>query len=227
MKRMMINVVNNSTREWRKEINDKTTAVTQKFQKLYNLEIRNKKGNEFWNNECDAFKHAYMQAYITIYNNYTVAEFAGNYHEYEGRNSKQPSEEEYMDKHNNNVGREIGQTLKNEIKDIEKRYKSEEIDNMIGVRIIEKMQNGEMITNPDGSHVYKGKTVNSAKVKEYRGGDLSKMAEKSYSEKFSDKIREKANNQTKYIINSKSKIKKQSSENGKWVTINGNHVLIN
>ena len=35
---------------------------------------RDKKGNEYWDNECDAFKHAYMQAYMTTVYNDKMAE---------------------------------------------------------------------------------------------------------------------------------------------------------
>lgn len=212
--------------EKREYINKRTLEVTGRFQKHYNLEIRDKKGNEYWNNECDAFKHAYMQAYMTTIYGEFIAKKAGDYHEYEGRENNQDICEEYMDKHNNKIGREIGDKVKKEYGDSWKTLSEEQKDNIIGVRIIERMQNGELITNPNGSQVYKGKTVDSAKVKGYKGGDLSKMVEKSYSEKFSDKIRDNYKNKKNYVINSKSSNNTQITGNEHWVTINGKHVLI-
>jgi len=224
---IVIDTINYFTRSDREYINKRTLEVTGRFQKYYNLEIRDKKGNEYWNNECDAFKHAYMQAYMTINYSKFKAEQAGNYHEYEGRKNNQDIREEYMDLHNNKIGREIGDKVKKEYGDSWKTLSEEQKDNIIGVRIIERMQNGELITNPNGSQVYKGKTVDSAKVKGYKGGDLSKMVEKSYSEKFSDKIRENyKNKKSNYIINFKAGNSTQSTGNGHWVTINGKHVLI-
>lgn len=213
--------------EKREYINKRTLEVTGRFQKYYNLEIRDKKGNEYWNNECDAFKHAYMQAYMTTVYNENIANMAGLSHEIEGKISHQPKNEEKMDLHNNKIGREIGDNVKKEYGDSWKTLSEEQKDNIIGVRIIERMQNGELITHPNGSQVYKGKTVDSAKVKGYKGGDLSKMVEKSNSEKFSDKIRENyKNKKNNYVINSKSSNNTQITGNEHWVTINGKHVLI-
>ena len=224
---IVIDTINYFTRSDREYINKRTLEVTGRFQKNYNLETRDKKGNEYWNNESDAFKHAYMQAYMTINYSKFKAEQAGNYHEYEGRKNNQDIREEYMDKHNNKIGREIGDNVKKEYGDSWKTLSEEQKDNIIGVRIIERMQNGELITHPNGSQVYKGKTVDSAKVKGYKGGDLSKMVEKSYSEKFSDKIRKNyKNKKNNYVINSKSSNNTQITGNEHWVTINGKHVLI-
>ena len=105
IKKQIINTVNHYTKEDRKYINDRTLKVTDKFQKKFNLEKRDKKGNEYWNNECDAFKHAYMQAYMTISQNKYFAWGAGTYHEMEGRTYNQPAGEEKMDTHNNKIGR--------------------------------------------------------------------------------------------------------------------------
>jgi len=162
----------------------------------------------------------------TVYND-KIAEVAGILHEKEGRKNNQDIREEYMDLHNNKIGREIGNSIKREYENSWKILSETQKDNIIGVRIIERMQNGELITHPNGSQVYKGKTVDSAKVKGYKGGDLSKMVEKSYSEKFSDKIRENyKNKKSNYIINFKAGNSTQSTGNGHWVTINGKHVLI-
>lgn len=55
---------------------------TAKFQEKYGFEIGS--NGSTWNNESDAFRHAYMQAYLTLrYSDFT-AELLGNYHEWDG-----------------------------------------------------------------------------------------------------------------------------------------------
>ena len=221
-------MVNENTNEYRKYVNDKTIEVTDKFQKKFNLEKRDKKGNEYWNNESDAFKHAYMQAYLTINNGIFYAWGAGTYHEQEVRIFNQPIEEEKMDTHNNKIGRDIGEKIKKEFGSKWNNLSEEMKDNIIGVRIIERMQNGELITNPDGRRSYNGKKVNSKSVQKYIDKKILNKAEKSYSKNFSDEIREKykqmVQSRNRILANRKNSNISNSGEH--WVTINGNHILI-
>ena len=191
-------------------------------------EKRYKKGNEYWDNECDAFKHAYMQAYMTISQNKFYAWGAGAYHEFEGRTYNQSAEEERMDTHNNRIGRDIGESIKKEFGSKWNNLSEEMKDNIIGVRIIERMQKGDLITHPDGRRTYNGKKVNSKNIQKYINTKILNKTEKSHSESFSNQIREKY----KQMIQSRNRIlanRKNSNisySNGHWVTINGNHVLI-
>lgn len=57
------------------------------------------------NNEADAFKHAYMQAELTLWLGRFIAKIIGDIHENKPDN---PLEEKKMDLHNNSVGRQIG-----------------------------------------------------------------------------------------------------------------------
>lgn len=171
-----------------------------------------------------------MQAYLTTTKGNLYSWGAGTYHEIEGRLSNQPQSEEKMDTHNNKIGREIGNGIKKDFGSDWKNLSDKQQDNIIGVRIIERMQKGDLITHPDGRRTYKGNTVSSQKVKEYKGNELSNMVEKSNSEKFSDKIRQKYKssiNKYKDIFSKKTTKTAQNDVAGKWVTINGNHVLIN
>ena len=45
-----------------KEYNDEIVNKTLHYQKKFGFKTSSKKGNEFWNNEADAFKHAYSGA---------------------------------------------------------------------------------------------------------------------------------------------------------------------
>lgn len=150
----VIKTINDLTQKDRDYINERTLKVTDNFQKNFNLEKSDKMGNEYWNNECDAFKHAYMQAYLTTTKGNLYSWGAGTYH---------------------------------------------------------------------------GNTVSPQKVKEYKGNELSSIVEKSNSENFSDKIRQKYKssiNKYKDVFSKSTTKTAQDDVAGKWVTINGNHVLI-
>ena len=49
----------------RKAFNDEMVNKTWQYQKEYGFEVSPIKGHEFWNNQADAFKHAYMQAHLS------------------------------------------------------------------------------------------------------------------------------------------------------------------
>ena len=83
------------------------------YQKIYGYETNPDPNHASWNNEADAFKHAFMQA-IGVQRYYvpTAAIFA-KWHEIDGKvNKGQPEAEENMDNWNNRVGREIGLELR-------------------------------------------------------------------------------------------------------------------
>ena len=65
-------------------------AKTKKYQKIYGFEIGTGK-NDTWNNESDAFKHAYMQAIAQFDWGSVVSNTGGYYHEFVGLLNKQSS----------------------------------------------------------------------------------------------------------------------------------------
>ena len=181
---------------------------TKKYQKKYGFEIG--KGNlDTWNNEADAFKHTFAAADIALRYNKNISEVMGNIHELQGRITMgQSSGEENMDKWNNEIGRRIAKEIKEENRN--KLIKRSELDDKIAEKVMEKMRNGELITNPNDTRKYR-----------------------SHGEKFTDEIKEKWRNmqqsRNSRLQNRSSKGKKSSASgttNGKWITINGNHVFI-
>ena len=50
------------SQEKRNSFNEKMVSKTWQYQKEYGFEISPRKGHEFWNNEADAFKHAFGSA---------------------------------------------------------------------------------------------------------------------------------------------------------------------
>ena len=183
-------------------------AKTKKYQKIYGFEIGTGK-LDTWNNEADAFKHTFAAAHLSLKTNKTLTEIFGNNHETDGRkNQGQSPGEENMDKWNNSVGFEIAKEIRKE--SLHKLIKQSELDDKIAEKVMQRMRNGDLITHPDDPRKYKTPT-----------------------EKFNDEIREKwrslQQNRNARIQNRTNNSKKSSASgttDGKWITINGNHVLI-
>ena len=129
----------------REEFNKYIHNETVKYQRQYGFEMGTGE-HATWNNEADAFKHAYMQAVLSIDNNDSVSAIAGYHHEIFGKETI--NGERNMDLWNNKIGREIVQDMRREYGD-SWQYMSEEMKKDIAAkRIIYKMKQGELITNP-------------------------------------------------------------------------------
>ena len=135
--------------EQRKKINQAVLEATYKAQKRYGFKIGTGE-HATWNNEADAFKHAYMQWYLAdkgllnVVKGNSFAKLLGDQHERETPNA--PVGERNMDLWNNAIGREIYYELKNmssyDILDENEKEK------LVAKKIVEKMKAGEMITTP-------------------------------------------------------------------------------
>lgn len=94
---------------------------------------------KFYDNDVDAFRHAYVSGMFTIEHNSLVADLAGWYNEYKGENSIQ---QQNMDFWNNSVGRKYG------------RASSGKLD--LAQNIQNALKNGELIIDLDDTRVYDG-----------------------------------------------------------------------
>ena len=149
----MTNIYEEIYKEKRDEFNKIVLDATFKAQQKYGFEIGTGP-HSTWNNEADAFKHAYMQWYLGYHYKNFIAYGLGIYHENETPNA--PKGERNMDLWNNSIGREIAREMK---KHPEISKKSAEEKSEIASRIIyEKMRNGELITSPDDKRVFNEKT---------------------------------------------------------------------
>lgn len=129
---------------------------TAKFQEKYGFEVGS--NGSAHNNESDAFRHAYMQAYLTLRLGEIPAKILGKYHEIDGNmRNNQDRAEETMDLHNNSVGREIGNELKKEHKNEKINPDSTEIKEIIAKKVAERMQAGKLILDPSGRRTPKTK----------------------------------------------------------------------
>ena len=99
------------------------------------------------NNEADAFKHAFMQAYLMIVHPKHPAKLFGDYHEYvEGY--KNDKRENNMDLWNNAIGREVVNNIKAVFGNDYNNYSQEELLDIAADSICKRMKKGDLITNP-------------------------------------------------------------------------------
>lgn len=118
-----------------------------KYHKIYGFHL-----GDAHNNEADAFRHAFMQAFLTCLSD-DVAKTLGNAHEENGNSRNQPSGEEQMDLWNNKMGREIGNKIKESSNKKIVNPLSSEVKDEIARKIIEYMRDGKLILDPKGRKV--------------------------------------------------------------------------
>ena len=204
----------NKTNIVRQSYNNYIYEQTKKYQKKYGFEI-GEGSHDAWNNEADAFKHTFMSADMALKTNAGISKYKGDEHEIEGRNNMgQSSGEENMDRWNNAEGRKIAQKIAKEIKNpfVLKAYAlSGRLEDRIAEEVMHKMRKGDLITHPNDKRRYT---------------ETPKKDTRTPSQRLDDEIREKykrMKNQRLQRVFGKSS---GSLGNGKWVTINGNHVFI-
>lgn len=90
-----------------KRIVNELFADTNYYSYIYGLH-KDKEYNDGWNDNEDAFRHAYSRAYTAYLTNETYSNLGMTYHEIDGNIHNQDPKEENMDKWNNQVGKEIG-----------------------------------------------------------------------------------------------------------------------
>lgn len=146
IKNNLMNAANKVLTPLRNDINKKTLEATYKAQKEYGFKIGTGE-HATWNNEADAFKHTYMQWYMTWHYGEYAAKQAGDYHEDEVRETI-PGETN-MDKWNNQIGRELAKDMLNKrSKDDWSLLGDEYLEDHVAKIIVDKMRQGELITHP-------------------------------------------------------------------------------
>ncbi len=119
---------------------------TVKYQRKYGFQMGTGQ-HATWNNEADAFKHAYWQANEYVFENNYKSLFEGILHEMS--NPKQPKGELNMDLWNNQVGQEIGAEVKDAISNSQYKPTKSEIKDYIAQKVMQRMRAGDLITNPN------------------------------------------------------------------------------
>ncbi len=143
--------VNNSTKNFKDEMFNKTMYYQKQYGFKYN---ENDKNHATWNNEADAFKHTFMQAIGSLrYGNIkTIA--GGWWHEHESKDI-QPKGEENMDTWNNRVGREIADEVRKIKGNFGTKLTSKQTEDIVAAKIMERMKKGDLITHPSDKRDYK------------------------------------------------------------------------
>lgn len=136
------------------DYSQKLDEKTMKYQRKFNFELNPLEGHRTWNVEADAFKHAYMGADLALNKGQIGSLAAGIFHENQTKNN--PPGEWNMDSWNNAEGRKIAKEMKEEYGNKLKSLPEEHRDAVIASKIMLKMRNGELITNPNDSRQYKG-----------------------------------------------------------------------
>lgn len=210
-----------------KYFEEKATQYAAKYALKKNEE------NPGMDDEIDAFRHAYMQAYITINQGKKVAKFIGDIYEKwgdytESQNAKQRN----MDLWNNEIGRQIGEEVKNETSHFHELTRQNMYEDMIAEKIYKRMKKGDMITSPrleTRKYMSKGKpTGYASQVEPFSRQQIGRMKPEEFAKNEGIIMQQLRNGEIWDETNVKNRThsKTAGSANGKWVTINGNHVLI-
>lgn len=181
-------------KEARKYFNSYINIVTKNAQKKYGFDMTKHEYSysDTHNNEADAFKHAYMSWFLSYWKDDLLAKQLGDMHEDETPNA--PDYERNMDLWNNAIGREIAYEMKKQLGNDYDLLAEEWVNELARDKIYEKMQQGELITNP---FTDKRKFENmelerlSEKDKVYSNDEYRNFDEKIkevYSSKFMDYI---------------------------------------
>ena len=134
---------------------------TIKYQNKYGFDIGN--NNVAHNNEADAFRHAYMQSILAHRYGIVKDKSISILHELKGNIQQQDPREFNMDLWNNQQGQQIYNEICKEYPKFDK-YTEEQQKDIIAEKVMDRMRNGQLITNLDDNRKYTGtieNTVNS------------------------------------------------------------------
>ena len=145
-------------KELQKEFNDKLVQKTGYYQKKFGFETNPRKEHEFWDVEADAFKHTFGSAEMYIKYGAGWSTLFDIGHEYQTPHN--PQGEWNMDSWNNNQGREIAREIQKEYGDNFMKLSQQQRDNIIAVKVMDRMRNGQLITNPNDKRKYTGVAEN-------------------------------------------------------------------
>ena len=134
-----------------KVFSEKMQKVTAEATKKYELKL-NEKGLAI-DCEADAFIHAYMQWYLAYKFGDSVAKYFGDLHEH--GNNPDIRRDTNMDLWNNQIGREIANEMHIELRGNFDILPDGYVSEIAEKKIVDKIRNGELITNPNDKRNYK------------------------------------------------------------------------
>ena len=116
---------------------------TLKYQKKYGFDIG--QNNVAWNNEADAFRHAYMQSLLNQKYGSLRTKGISYLHEQKGSWQGQDAREANMDMWNNQQGQQIYNEIRREYPNFNKLSQQQQKDIIAG-KVIQRMKEGKLIT---------------------------------------------------------------------------------
>ena len=159
----MLKNIDEAERQIKKEMIKKSIE----YSKPLNYKL-GKPNSPTWNSEADAFKHAFMSAMLSKRYSIPISNIIGTWHEFQNSMNNAPKAENNMDLWNNRVGRNIWKEVKKDLKGYENSFNDKFIEDYTAIKIVEKMQEGKLITSPDDSRVFAQDNVKNKGV--YTGG---------------------------------------------------------
>ena len=131
-----------------------------------------------------------MQWYLTHNLSPLVAEFVGDWHE-RVETPNAPEGERNMDLWNNQIGREIAEDMKKKYGKVLDGLTEEAVSDIASKKIVEKMRQGELITNPNDKRRYENMDLERLKEsdKVYTLEELENMDEKTKSQVWDNQVR--------------------------------------
>lgn len=130
---------------------------TLKYQKKYGFDIG--QNNAAWNNEADAFRHAYMQSILAQRLTPYLGKNLSYHHEKQGNRHGQDLREANMDMWNNRQGQQIYNEIRREYPDFAKLSEQQRKD-IIAQKVVQRMRAGKLITGLDDRRKYKELKLN-------------------------------------------------------------------
>lgn len=134
-----------------KKFTDEMIETTNAVVKKYGLKL-NENGNAI-DCEADAFRHAYMQWWLSFRFGSNIAKHFGDKHEH--GNNPDVRRDTNMDLWNNQIGRELAEEMSEKYGSDIVVYDLDWFDEIATKKIVEKIRNGELITNPNDKRNYK------------------------------------------------------------------------
>ena len=132
--------------DYTKDKNDFTREMlsdTLKYQKKYGFDIG--QNNVAWNNEADAFRHAYMQSLLNQKYGSLRTKGISYLHEQKGSWQGQDHREANMDMWNNQQGQQIYNEIRKEYPNFNKLSQQQQKD-IIAAKVVQRMREGKLIT---------------------------------------------------------------------------------
>ena len=140
--------------DYTKDKNDFTREMlndTLKYQKKYGFDIG--QNNVAWNNEADAFRHAYMQSLLNQKYGTLRTKGISYLHEQKGSWQGQDSREANMDMWNNQQGQQIYNEIRREYPNFNKLSEQQQKD-IVAEKVVQRMKEGKLITGLDDTRKF-------------------------------------------------------------------------